>query len=197
MTRIKNVREELISTAWATLKNVYFDYRDSKGVWSKNIKREVYDRGDGAAALLYNVKNRTVLLIKQLRLPAYLNGHPSGFITEVCAGMMDEVDPEKTILREIEEEMGYRLSKVEKVVSSYMTPGASTEIVHLFLAEYDASLKINEGGGLETEHEDIEVVEYDFAKALQLINNGEIQDAKTIILLQHLALSEKMPLTRL
>lgn len=189
--RIKNISENIISNAWATLKNVFFDYKNRDGSWS-SIKREVYDRGDGAAALLYNVKNRTVLLIKQFRLPAYLNGHKTGFLLEVCAGIIDEKDPEKTILREIEEETGYRLPNVEKVMASYMTPGASTEIVHLYLAPYSKEFKVTDGGGLDSENEDIEVVEYAFAKALSLIKSGEIQDAKTIILLQQLALSGKM-----
>ena len=190
-SRVKNITEKVISNTWATLKEVFFDYQNTDGSWS-HIKREVYDRGDGAAALLYNPDKGTVILIKQLRLPAYLNGHPTGFLTEACAGMMDENDPEQTILREIEEETGYCLQTVEKVASSYMTPGAGTEIVHLFLARYTEDMRVSDGGGLETENEDIEVMEYAFAKALSLLKAGQIQDAKTIILLQHLALSGKM-----
>ena len=190
--RLKNIRQEIISDAWATLKNVFFDYKNSDGSWSKNIKREVYDRGDGAAALLYNLEKKTVILIKQFRIPAYLNGHPSGFLLEACAGMMDEKDPKKTILREIREETGYRILNIEKVASPFMTPGASTEIVHLYLGSYTDAQKIGDGGGLDGENEDIEVVEYAFAKALLLLQSGEIQDAKTIILLQHLALSKIM-----
>lgn len=189
--RIKNISENVISNAWATLKKVCFEYKNSNGTWSP-VTREVYDRGDGAAALLYHIEKGTVLLIKQLRLPAYLNGHETGFLLEVCAGIMDEKDPEKTILREIEEETGYRLPKVEKVMAPYMTPGASTEIIHLYLAPYSEEFRVTDGGGLDSENEDIEVVEYAFAKALSLIKSGEIQDAKTIILLQELALSGKM-----
>lgn len=190
-SRIKNKSEMILSSAWATLKSVSFDYKHSNGSWS-HIKREVYDRGDGAAALLYNAQSGKVLLIKQFRIPAYLNTHPTGFLIEACAGMIDRETPEYTIIREIEEETGYRIPSVEKVATVFMTPGASTERIHLYFAPYSEDLKVSQGGGLDAEHEDIEVVDYAFAKALSLIKTGEIQDAKTVILLQQLALSGKM-----
>lgn len=188
--RIRNVAEGIISEQWATLKNVYFDYKDSDGSWVR-IKREVYDRGDGACALLYNHEKGTVLLIKQFRLPAYLN-EDSGFLIEACAGVIENETPEKTILREIQEEAGYRISKVTKVADVFMSPGASTERVHLYIGPYEDAQKVSDGGGLETENEDIEVIEYAFAKALKDLKKGLIRDAKTIILLQHLALSGLM-----
>jgi len=186
-TRIKNIQEEVISDQWATLKKVDFDYKNQDGLW-EHITREVYDRGDGVCALLYNVERQTVLLIKQFRLPAYLN-EDSGFLIEACAGMIADETPEQTIIREIEEEMGYCMDTITKVGDVFMTPGASTERIHMFLGLYEASQKVSDGGGLATEHEDIIVVEYAFAKALQALKSGDIRDAKTIILLQHLALS--------
>ncbi|WP_379952836.1 NUDIX domain-containing protein [Dokdonia sp. R78006] len=186
-TRIKNIKEEIISDQWATLKKVYFDYQNEDGSWDQ-VRREVYDRGDGACALLYNVERQTVLLIKQFRLPAYLN-EDSGFLIEACAGMIEDETPEQTIIREIEEEMGYRIDSITKAGDFFMTPGASTERIHMFLASYEEGQKVSDGGGLATEHEDITVVEYAFAKALKALKNGEIRDAKTVILLQNLALS--------
>ncbi|AWH73584.1 GDP-mannose pyrophosphatase [Dokdonia sp. Dokd-P16] len=186
-TRVKNIKEEIISDQWATLKKVHFDYQNEDGSWDQ-VRREVYDRGDGACALLYNVKRQTVLLIKQFRLPAYLNEH-DGFLVEACAGMIEDEIPEQTIIREIEEEMGYRIDNITKAGDFFMTPGSSTERIHMFLASYEEEQKVSNGGGLTTEHEDITVIEYAFAKALKALKNGEIRDAKTVILLQHLALS--------
>ena len=186
-TRVKNIKEEVISDQWATLKKVHFDYQNEDGTWDQ-VRREVYDRGDGACALLYNVERQTVLLIKQFRLPAYLN-EDSGFLIEACAGMIEDETPEQTIIREIEEEIGYGIDTITKVGDVFMTPGTSTERIHMFLASYEEGQKVSDGGGLVTEHEDITVVEYAFAKALKALKNGEIRDAKTVILLQHLALS--------
>jgi GDP-mannose pyrophosphatase NudK len=186
-TRVKNIKEEIISDQWATLKKVHFDYQNEDGSWDQ-VRREVYDRGDGACALLYNVKRQTVLLIKQFRLPAYLNEN-DGFLVEACAGMIEDETPEQTIIREIEEEMGYRIDNITKAGDFFMTPGASTERIHMFLALYEEEQKVSNGGGLATEHEDITVIEYAFAKALKALKNGEIRDAKTVILLQNLALS--------
>lgn len=192
-SRVKNIKEEVISDRWATLKEVRFDYQDSDGSWI-SVKREVYDRGNGACVLLYNIEKQTVLLIKQFRLPAYLNGD-NGFLIEACAGIIEDETPEQTIIREIEEETGYTIKSLTQVGDVFMTPGASTERIHLFIAPYHSSQKVNNGGGLATEHEDIEVVEYAFAKALQALKTGEIRDAKTVILLQHLALSGLMKRT--
>lgn len=188
--RIKNIEEEIISEQWATLKKVGFDYQNKEGNWLA-VKREVYDRGDGACALLYNKEKGSVLLIKQFRLPAYLHGD-DGFLLEACAGMIEDETPEKTILREIQEETGYRISTVTQVAAIFMSPGSSTERIHLFIAPYADHQKVSAGGGLDSEQEDIEVVEYAFAKALQDIKNGNIKDAKTVLLLQHLALSGLM-----
>lgn len=188
--RVQHIKEEVISSQWATLKKVHFEYQNTDGSWIA-VKREVYDRGDGACALLYNVEKQTVLLIKQFRLPAYLNGD-DGFLVEACAGIIEDNDPVQTIIREIDEETGYKIKALEKVGDVFMTPGASTERIHLFVAPYDNSQKVSSGGGLETENEDIEVVEYAFAKALQALKAGKIRDAKTVILLQHLALSGLM-----
>lgn len=104
---------------------------------------------------------------------------------EVCAGLLDQDNPEECIIRETEEETGYRIKKVQKVVETYMSPGAVTEILYLFTGEYDESMKVSDGGGLDSEQENIEVLEYTFDEAYAMIESGEIVDAKTIILLQH------------
>ncbi|MGM8361342.1 GDP-mannose pyrophosphatase NudK [Flavobacterium sp. ARAG 55.4] len=175
---------KLLSDNWYILNKVTFDYKkpDNSVITQQ---REVYDRGNGAAILLYNTANKTIILTRQFRLPTYLNGNKNGMMIEVCAGLLDEDEPEQCIIRETEEETGYRISKVEKIMETYMSPGAITEILYLFIGEYDASMKVSEGGGLEHEQENIEVIEMSFEEAYDKIATGEIQDAKTIMLLQY------------
>lgn len=187
--RFKNIEKKLLSDNWATLHKVTFDYQNSQGSWEPQV-REVYDRGNGAAVLLYNDKKKTVVLTKQLRMPTYFNGNEDGMLIEVCAGLLDDHDPETAIKKEIEEETGYRLSKVEQVLELYMSPGSVTETIHLFIARYSSNEKVSDGGGASDESEDIEVLEYAFAKAYDMIRTGEIKDAKTVILLQHLKLAK-------
>lgn len=181
---IKVTETKLLSDNWYVLNKVTFDYQKKDGKVESHI-REVYDRGNGAAILLYNSNKKTVILTRQFRLPTYLNGNKTGMMIEVCAGLLDQDNPEEAVIRETEEETGYRLSKVQKVIETYMSPGSVTEILYLFVGEYDATMKVNDGGGLDAEQENIEVLEYTFDEAYAMIESGEITDAKTIMLLQH------------
>jgi GDP-mannose pyrophosphatase NudK len=181
---IKIQKTELLSDNWYLLNKVTYDYKKEDNTIETHI-REVYDRGNGAAILLYNSTQKTVILTRQFRLPSYLNGNKSGMMIEVCAGLLDKDHPEQCIIRETEEETGYRLSTVHKVFETYMSPGAVTEILYLFVGEYDATMKVNEGGGLDAEQENIEVLEYTFDEAFAMIESGEIKDAKTVMLLQY------------
>ena len=173
-----------LSNDWYKLDKVNFDYKIKNGNW-QNQRREVYDRGDGAAILLYNSINKTVILTKQFRMPSYLNGNKDGMMIEVCAGLLDADDPLTCIKKEAEEETGYKINKPVKLFEIYSTPGAVTEKIHYFIAEVNDEMKISEGGGLEDETEEIEVLEFDSEKILAMISTGEICDAKTIILLQY------------
>ena len=175
---------KLLSDNWYILNRVTFDYQKENGE-SEIHTREVYDRGNGAGILLYNSAKKTVILTRQFRLPTFLNGNKDGMMIEVCAGLLDKDNPETAIIRETEEETGYRISKVEKVFETYMSPGAVTEILYLFVGEYDESMKVSEGGGLDAEQENIEVLEFTFDQAYAMIESQEITDAKTIMLLQH------------
>lgn len=140
--------------------------------------------------MLYNTVSRTIILTRQFRLPTYINGNETGMLIEACAGLLDQDNPEDCIRRETEEETGYKISKVEKIFEAYMSPGSVTEILHFFIAEYSNDMKITDGGGLEEEGENIEVLELSFNDALSMIDTGEIKDAKTIMLLQHLRIKE-------
>ncbi|MFZ2282545.1 MAG: NUDIX domain-containing protein, partial [Lutibacter sp.] len=145
--------------------------------------------GDGAAILLYNPTKKTVILTKQFRMPSYLNGNVTGMMVEVCAGLLDENNPEACIIKEVEEETGFKISNPKKVFELYSTPGAVTEKIHYFIAEYSDGMKISDGGGLEEEHEEIEVLEINFETAMELVSIGEINDAKTVVLLQYAKLN--------
>lgn len=181
--RVRNLNTEILSDNWYTLRKVTFEWQKKNGEWQKQ-SREAYDRGNGATILLYNNTTKTVILTNQFRIPTYVNGNETGMLIEACAGLLDKDDAENCIKRETEEETGYKISQVKKVFESYMSPGSVTEILYFFVAEYTKEQKINEGGGV-TDEEDIEVLELDFAKALQMMENGEIKDGKTNMLLQY------------
>ena len=186
-SRIRNLKTEVLSNNWYTLRKATFEYLKKDCTWEVQ-SREVYDRGNGATILLYNRENKTVVLTRQFRVPTYLNGNRSGMLIESCAGLLDKDDAERCIKRETEEETGYRISSVEKVFEAYMSPGSVTEIIHFFIAEYTKSMKIGKGGGAEDEQEEIEVLELKIDQAIQMVESGEIRDGKTIMLLQHLQL---------
>jgi GDP-mannose pyrophosphatase NudK len=186
--KIKNIR--ILSDEWYTYKQVTFEIDIAVGNW-KNQKREVLDRGDGATILLYNQIKKTVILTRQFRLPTYLNGNPTGQLIEACAGSVEKNEsPEENIKRETLEETGYKITSPQKVFEAYMSPGAVTEKIHFFVAAYDDSMKIQSGGGHPDENEYIEVMELLFDQALGMMKRGEIQDAKTIMLLQYALLNQ-------
>lgn len=161
------------------------------GEWVTQV-REAYDRGNGATILLYNTSKRTVILTRQFRLPTYLNANQSGMLIEACAGLLDRDNPEDCIRKETQEETGYKVKSVQKVFEAYMSPGSVTEILYFFIAEYSQAMKVGEGGGVQEEQENIEVLEILFSDAYKMIASGEIRDAKTIMLLQYLILQKLM-----
>lgn len=179
--------EEVLSDDWAVLKKVTFDYRRRDGRVESHV-RQTYDRGNGAAILPYDPGRGTILLVRQFRLPAYVNGHPEPLI-EACAGLLDKDESETCIRREAEEELGYRLRQVERVFEAFMSPGSVTERLVFFTARYAPADRIGQGGGDLAEGEDIDVVEIGLDEALALVASGGIVDGKTIMLLQHAKLS--------
>ena len=184
--RVRIKDERVLSHARYLLKSITFDYRRGNGEWQTQV-REVYDRGNAATLLPYNLAARTVVLVRQFRLPAYINGHDD-LLIEAAAGMLDDASPKARIRAEVEEEAGYCLHDVRKVFEAFMTPGAVTEKLHFFVAEYEPEMRVSDGGGLAHEGEDIEVLELAIDEALAMIADGRIIDAKTIMLLQYAAL---------
>jgi nudix-type nucleoside diphosphatase (YffH/AdpP family) len=185
---IKILQTEILSDNWYTLKKVTYEYVKANGQ-SMVQSREAYDRGNGAVILLYNKENRSVILTRQFRLPTFINGNKTGMLIEACAGLLDKDDPEACIRRETEEETGYKVHDVQKVFEAYMSPGSVTEILYFFVARYTPMMKITDGGGMEHEEENIEVLEMSIDSAKDMMKNGEIRDAKTIMLLQYALLN--------
>ncbi|HEX7816567.1 NUDIX domain-containing protein [Dyella sp.] len=184
--RVRIIETQVLSDHWYVLKNTIFDFRRSDGSWQRQ-QRETYDRGDGAVLLLYRIATRTVVLTRQFRFPAFVNGH-HGMLIEAPAGLLEKAAPEQRIRAEVEEETGYRLGRIDKVFEAFMSPGSVTERLFFFVAEYDDGDRVSDGGGLESEGEDIEVFEVDFDEAMAMVARGDIADGKTIMLLQHAAL---------
>jgi nudix-type nucleoside diphosphatase (YffH/AdpP family) len=153
------------------------------------VSRETYDRGNGVALLLFNAARGTVILIRQFRFPVFVNGCSDGMLIEACAGQLDGNDPAEAMRREAIEETGYAVRAPRKVFEAYMSPGSITEKLHFFVAAYDDADRHGAGGGDEHEGEDIEVLELPLAQALAMVGRGEIQDGKTIMLLQHAAMA--------
>ena len=187
--QVRNLVFHTLSDEWATLKRVTFDYRRHDGTWETQV-RQTYDRGDGAVILPYDPDRGTVLLTRQIRIPAYVTGHIEPLI-EAAAGLLDADDPETAIRREAEEELGYRFSSVTPVFKVYMSPGSVTEQLSFFTARYSPADKVSAGGGHAGEGEDIEVLEVPLTDALRMVTDGVIVDAKTIMLIQHLLLTEQ------
>jgi GDP-mannose pyrophosphatase NudK len=186
--KIRILKTEILSDNWYILKKITYEvFKD--GEWKKQT-REAYDRGNGATILLYNKENKTVILTRQFRLPSFINGNDSGMLIEACAGLLDKDNAEDCIKRETEEETGYQVKYVRKIFEAYMSPGSVTEILYFFVAEYSSTMKVNEGGGIENEQEHIEVLELKFEDAMRMIENNEIRDAKTIMLLQYAKLNQ-------
>jgi nudix-type nucleoside diphosphatase (YffH/AdpP family) len=182
--RIKEVR--VLSDDWYLLKKTRFERLRSDGTWQE-LTRETYDRGNGATLLLYNLEKRSVVLTRQFRYPAFVNGH-SGMLIEAAAGLLDEASPEERIRAEVEEETGFRVTGIRRVFDAFMSPGSVTERLYFFVAEYDGGSRVHGGGGNRAEGEDIEVLEMPIDDALCAIDQGTIQDGKTIMLLQYAAL---------
>ncbi|HXB35261.1 MAG TPA: GDP-mannose pyrophosphatase NudK [Puia sp.] len=188
---VKILENRVLSDQFYVLRRFTFEREERDGERVMQV-REVYDRGNGAAILLYNRADQMVILTRQFRMPTFVNGNPTGMLIECCAGLLDRDNAEEAIRRETEEETGYKIGAVEKVLEVYMSPGSVTEILYLFVAEYTKDMKVSDGGGLEHEREDIEVLEIPYGRALEMVRTGDIKDGKTILLLHYAELNRLM-----
>ncbi len=180
---------EILSDDWARLTRFTIDYRRRDGRHETQV-RQVYDRGNAAAVLPVDLARGTVLLVRQFRLPVMLDGK-SGFLIEVCAGLNDGHDPEATARKEAEEELGFHVHDLRRVLDIYPSPGSVAERLSLYMASYTPADRLHAGGGAEHEGEDIEVLELPLDTALAMIATGEIADAKTVIMLWHAGMERR------
>lgn len=185
--RVRILDQRTLADDWFVLKKTSFEYLRSDGRWQL-LHRETYDRGDGAVLLLFNRTRETVVLTRQFRFPVFANGQADGLLVEACAGLLDNEDPTAAVQREVQEETGFAVRTPRKIFEAFMSPGSVTERLHFFVAEYEAGDRVGAGGGDLSEGEDIEVLELSLAQAMEMIRAGQIQDGKTIMLLQHAAL---------
>jgi nudix-type nucleoside diphosphatase (YffH/AdpP family) len=183
--RVQSVR--VLSDSHYTLRTTTFQWRRANGEWQTQ-HRETYDRGNGATLLPYHLAQRTVVLVRQFRYPAFVSGYDD-LLIEAAAGLLDNETPEIRIRAEAEEETGYRPGEIRKIFEAFMSPGAVTEKLHFFVAEYEPAMRVGSGGGIASEGEEIEVLELPIDQALAMIGDGRIADAKTIMLLQYAALN--------
>ncbi len=185
MTQVKLNDVLVLSDGHYKLKRLDYEIQKKDGTW-ENQKREIFDHGNAVSALLYNTEQKTVILTRQFRIATYINGNASGMLTETCAGLTDGNEPpDEAIKREILEETGYAVATVQKIYQAYSSAGSLTELLYLYVAPYTKAQKVAEGGGLQGEGEEVKVMELSFTAALQMLEQGDIQDAKTIILLQY------------
>ncbi len=184
---IRSLTVEVLADHWYVLRRATFEQRQPDGTWRVE-RREAYDRGNGAVALLHDPARDTVLLVRQYRAPAHLNDHPDGMLLEAPAGLLDAGEhAEEAMRRELEEEVGHRVGALTRLWTLYMSPGSVTEHVTFFEGTYSAATRQGAGGGAAAEHERLDVVELTVDDALAAVAAGTIVDGKTVLLLTHLA----------
>lgn len=179
-------RQRLLD-GWSPVERVYYEQRFRDGT-TQVQDRDLNARGDGVTVLLYSRERGTVLLLRQPRIVATLRGDPSGETLEACSGLLEGQSAEESARLEVQQETGFLPLHLTAVASVYGSPGGSLEVIHLFTAEFTEA-RDGTGGGLRHEGEDIEVLEMLLTEALALMRAGVIRDARTMLLLQHVALA--------
>lgn len=175
------------------IEEVHLQHELYNGKMSDKLVRLNFDRGDSAAVVMHDYEADTVIMTEQFRYPTYEKG--PGWILEIPAGTVESEeinDPTKTLRREIMEEIGYSVASFRKICSFYVSPGGTSERIHLYYAKVSPKDKAGKGGGVLSEGEDIRITSLKVNAALHKIDTGEIVDAKTIIGLQWLQLNRSV-----
>jgi ADP-ribose pyrophosphatase len=176
---IKNKR--YILDDFFKIEEAYLRFEQFNGKMSPLVRRLSLERGDSVAVLILNQNTEKLILVSQFRYPTYQNKH--GWTTEAIAGMVDPGEkPEETVRRELEEETGLKIDRLEHISTFYPSPGGSSERIYLYYSEVSGEkANYKETGGLLAHGEDVKAVEVTLEDALAKIKSGEIVDAKTII----------------
>ena len=160
----------------------WLSFERTDGTMSPMVRRLSFERGDSVAALLFDRDEQAIILGRQFRFPTH--GKGPGWILEAVAGIVDEGEsPQEAIRREVLEETGYRVDRVEHISTFYVSPGGSSERIGLYYAEVGQADHVGEGHGVEDEAEDVETVRISADRLQQALERGEIVDAKTLVAL--------------
>jgi len=182
MKRVDILGKKLVYDGFFKVEEARVRYEKYDGSLSDEVRRLSFERGDAVAVLVFNGDSGEVILVEQFRYPTYASG--GGWITEVVAGILEEgEEPEKTARREVEEEIGYRVTALEKVSVFYLSPGGSSERIYLYYAEVSDRDRVSAGGGVAGEHEDIRLRCFSTQALDAAVALGEINDAKTLLAL--------------
>lgn len=188
---IKEVHEDYNYKNFFKILRARLRHEKFDGSMSSEMERLVFERGDSVGVLLYDADEDVVLLTKQFRYPAYLHDGP-GWLLEIVAGVQDKGRDRLAVAQsELVEEIGYQTHSLQFLCHFYLSPGGSSERMALYLGYVHQAEQVHAGGGLASEHEDIQLVRLKFHDALDMISRGEICDAKTIIALQQLELLQQ------
>ena len=184
MKKVEIKKKKRVYDDFFKVDEAFLKYEKFDGRMSDTVRRLNFERGDAAAALIFNTISKKVILVEQFRYPSHQSDHNNGWITEVVAGIVETgEDPKETVIREIEEEIGYRVQNAQLVYTFYLSPGGSSERIFLYYAEVTDNEKISAGGGVAAEHEDLQLKEFTVNDLFKHLEAGEFVDAKTIIAL--------------
>jgi len=185
--RVQIISNEIIFKNFFRIDQARLRYEKYDGTMSDEVTRLVFERGDSVAALVHDAEADTLTFTEQFRYPTVAHG--PGWILEIPAGSVEEGEaPDDTMRRELEEEIGCRVEMLTPIHTFYVSPGGTSERIHLFYALVTPAQYVSEGGGLPSENENIRVVTLPVAEAFGQMWAGQIQDAKTLIALQWLHL---------
>ncbi len=187
--KVKIIKRERLLDDFFKVDSAELQHEKFDGSWSPVVRRLNLERGEAVGVLIYLQDTDRFVLIRQFRFAVFEAGE-SGWIDEIVAGVLDDESPEACARRECLEEAGYALERLENIGTIYVSPGITTERIHLFIGYSRSDLRKTAGGGLDSENEDIQVVEWSRQEAQKRLFARQITDGKTVLALQYFFLKE-------